>query len=54
MKIRETLRTVVGSKTEETAVQKYDYFQICHSFVSQIKLFDELRTLGKIKKPNIT
>jgi len=32
----------------------YDYFAICHSFVNQIKLFNDLRKFNEIKQAKIS
>ncbi len=41
----------ISTKEETSRISqtRYDYFTICHSFVSQMKKFNELRNLKKIR-----
>lgn len=32
----------------------YDYFAICHSFVNQIKMFNDLRKFNEIKQAELS
>jgi len=45
-KMEKRLEAFASSKTMSV---NYDYFTICHSFVNQIKKFNELKRLKTIK-----
>lgn len=44
--------SVEQAAADKKSYSSYDYFTICHSFVDQIKKFNELRRLKNLKNLN--
>ncbi len=47
----ERLHKIASSVNQKSS---YDYFTICHTFVSQIKLFNDMRKRREINKANVS
>jgi len=46
---KKTEKRIEAAASSKSTSVNYDYFTICHSFVDQIKKFNELRKLKAIK-----